>query len=485
MSTRTVANFNFNLSELSMTTRHDALLDTMQYRADPLADDTITAVMGTCGESAAAQTQRLAAVTRVFNQWTDNRSLVEWAGTGEPPEFAAALKTYVEAGRHLPDWADPAKLARAEAIFMDYGALSVTMLFCSSLPECYVIPDLAAVLHVTGQLEARADHRVRATGAMVFPVMMRGGLTTTEGGGIAAIFKVRLIHATIRHLILRQSPAEVLAALGDNQNKVGAGVVPPLAAAGAGATMQQALFAHGWKTGEDGLPCNQEELAYTLLTFSYVFLRSMRILGLGLPTADEEAYLHGWNVAGSMLGIERGLMADTMADAQSLYDAMQARGRVDWNSRPAAFDPRPALGNALVDAAAQAIPLSMFKSFPVLMTRYLCGPETSADLGLNRHVSWFSMFFFATVMGIARVIDTLVRLVFHQFSIVRLLTRIIGYHLITKLMLSQTRPLKVPTHLLNGIGGMMHEWSNDPKSPGWINAIEDWATVKGSWRKSG
>jgi hypothetical protein len=43
------------------------------------------------------------------------------------------------------------------------------MLFCASLPECYVVPDLAAVLHATGQLEERAEHRIRTTGAMIFP----------------------------------------------------------------------------------------------------------------------------------------------------------------------------------------------------------------------------------------------------------------------------------------------------------------------------
>jgi hypothetical protein len=79
---------------------------------------------------------------------------------------------------------------------MEYGALSVTMLFCSSLPECYVIPDLAAVLHATGQLETHTDYRIRATGAMIFPVMMAGGLTAPDGGGIAQILKVRLIHHT-------------------------------------------------------------------------------------------------------------------------------------------------------------------------------------------------------------------------------------------------------------------------------------------------
>ena len=63
--------------------------------------------------------------------------------------------------------------------------LSCTLLFCASLPECYVLPDLAEVLHTTGQLEQRTDWRIRSTAAMIFPVMMRGGLTTPAGGGVA------------------------------------------------------------------------------------------------------------------------------------------------------------------------------------------------------------------------------------------------------------------------------------------------------------
>ncbi|MEB0178442.1 oxygenase MpaB family protein, partial [Undibacterium sp. CCC3.4] len=74
--------------------------------------------------------------------------------------------------------------------------------------------------------------------------------------------------------------------------------------------------------GEDGLPCNQEELAYTLLTFGYVFLRSLRTLGLGLAQEDELAYLHTWNVVGHILGIRRELMAETMEQAEALFNQM-------------------------------------------------------------------------------------------------------------------------------------------------------------------
>jgi hypothetical protein len=390
----------------------------------------------------------------------------------------------------LPDWADRGKLERAETLFMEYGALSVTMLFCSSLPACYVIPDLAAVLHATGQLETHTDYRIRATGAMIFPVMMAGGLTAPDGGGIAQILKVRLIHATIRNLILRGSPESALAALpepGGVQSEPfakPAGFVPPLTGAATTGNMHQTLFAHGWNTSIEGLPCNQEELAYTLLTFSYVFLRSMHKLGLPLQTADEEAYLHAWNVAGHMLGIERELMAETMESAETMFNCMQARGRADWLDKPATSDPRPKLGNALMQSMEQVIPFSAVKSFPVLLTRYLCGSATSRDLGLDGPLSGIARLLFAGFMFFTRAVDWLVRLAFPAFSIARFFTRVLGYHLMSKLLMDQTRPLKLPQHVLDGVSAIVGGWSEDPKAPRWMNSLESAVTTQGSWKPS-
>jgi hypothetical protein len=476
----------------------NTLLDRMQYRADPLADDTISRILGAWNLAPMAasnptalaqpQWQKLAAITQTFTQWQDNRSINDWRpNAGIASEIGAPLQIYTGASRQLPEWADHKKIERAEALFMDYGVLSVTMLFCSSLPECYVIPDLADVLHTTGQLEKHTTYRIRSTGAMIFPVMMKGGLTAPGGGGVAQVFKVRLIHATIRNLILRGSAEEAMATLGTSANNhyaADVGVVPPLKAFGEADNMYHTLFAHGWQTGALGLPCNQEELAYTLLTFSYVFLRSMRKLGLALSSRDEEAYLHAWNVAGHVLGIERGLMADTMEQAEAMFTRMQTRGRADRASRPESIDPRPALGNALMQSMASVIPLSMAKFFPVLLTRYLCGTSTSQDLGLNASIPWLPRALFAGGLFFTRVVDTLVRVVFPEFSIARFFTRVLGYHLITKLMMDQTRPLKLPQHIQERIGTMMAQWGNDAKAPGWMNAFEDYLTTKGSWKVS-
>ncbi|MFC0252155.1 oxygenase MpaB family protein [Massilia consociata] len=428
-------------------------------RADPAADDTVARILGgACGPHALAE--RIAAVNREIVRWETNGGLRSWqAGADTDPRIATALQDYLAQCRSLPGWADPMKMARAEALFMDMSMLSCTLLFCASLPECYVLPDLSAVLHAAGQLEQHTDYRIRSTAAMIFPVMLRGGLGTPEGGGVAQALKVRLIHATIRHLVLRGAPPAAGAGLAP-------AALPPLAPAGGG--MYHALYAHGWDSTRDGLPCNQEELAYTLLTFSYVFLRGLRRLGLGLPRADEEAYLHAWNVLGHVLGIEHGLMAWTMEDAEARFAGIQARGRARGR-RP---DPRPALAAALMRTMEEQIPVRLLKPFPVLLTRLLCGPAASADLGLTARVALVPRLLFAGGFAAIRAFDTAVRLFVPGFAISRMLTRVAGYRLVTRFLLDQTRPLRLPDALLGQVDDAARAWRHDPQAPRWLNGIE-------------
>ncbi len=451
------------------------------YRADPVADGVISEILGPCVPSALAlkatdwvhacadQWAHIEQVNRCIATWTSNADLQGWQPpAGIEPHVGVALQRYLATGLQLPDWADPARIHKAEETFMDYGALSCVLLFCSSLPECYVVPDLASVLHETGQLEKRTEYRIRSTAAMIFPVMMHGGLTLGSGGGVAQVLKVRLIHAMVRHLILHDSPEAALASPAHG-NVASLDVKPQ--------DMYQALFARGWVADDNGLPCNQQELAYTLLTFGYVFLRSMRRLGVGLTQQDEEAYLHAWNVVGHVLGIERGLMAETMADAEKLFTQFQTEG----TARTLTPDPRPPLAQALINTMKDAIPWRLASAFPVLMTGYLCGRKTMKALGLTGPVAFASWAAFVLLMWLIRGFDWLVRLVVPTFSVSRFLSRVVGYQLLTKILMDQTRPLKLPDALLNQVGGMVDGWGTDPKAPKWVNTLEDRLTTPGGW----
>jgi hypothetical protein len=427
-------------------------------RADPLADATIARALGPVG-SAGPDVAAIALLNAQIARWECNRDLEGWrAGPDVPPRMAAALEDYVAAARALPAWADADAIARAENLFMDMSMASCTLLFCASLPQCYVMPDLAAVLHTAGQLERHTDYRVRSTAAMIFPVMLRGGLTALDGGGVAQALKVRLIHATIRYLILRGDPADAM---------VAPRRLPRIAARAGG--LHQSLYAKGWDIDRRGLPCNQQELAYTLLTFSYVFVQGMRDLGIGATPADEQAYLHTWNVLGHVLGIERGLMADTMDEARALFAALQATSQ-DQAHDP---DPRPALAADLVAALQHYIPLRLLKPFPVLLTRHLCGPAATRALGLTQQVSLAARCAFVVCAGLVRTIDTLARPLWPGFSLSRLATRVLGYHLTTRLLMDQTRPLKLPDALLGRVQETMATWQADPRAPRWVARLEN------------
>ncbi len=447
-------------------------------QADPLADATVSRIVGPwpdgaggAGAPPAPGLARLNQATRCMSQWRFNGELSGWvpadAGTGMDADVAAALQDYLAQGSALPAWADAAKVARAEEIFMDEGPLSCTLLFCASLPQCYVLPWLAEVLHIAGQLEAHTEYRIRQTAAMIFPVMMKGGLMDPQGSGVAQVLKVRLVHASIRHLILHGDPSAVQRS------------VPPSSPQDAATVndMHAALLAHGWNVDAAGLPCSQMELAYTLLTFGYVFLKGMRTLGLGLPRADEEACLHTWNVMGHVLGIQPSLMVHTMDEADALFAQMQAYGR----ARAVQPDPRPPLGQALVNTLARVIRVPVVRQLPVPLTQWLIGAQAAQDIGVDRRVPWLTRVLFVTGRAVVGCIDGIGQLFAPGFSLARLFTRVIGYHMLSQFLLDQTRPIGLPDHVLNPMRATVAQWSDEPRAPGWLNWLEDRLTTRGAW----
>ena len=291
----------------------------------------------------------------------------------------------------------------------------------------------------------------------------------TMGSGIAQVLKVRLIHATIRHLILH----------GDPEQMPGAVAARPQAGPSAGGhgALYEALLAHGWDIGARGLPCNQFELAYTLLTFHYVFLRGMRTLGLGLARADEEAYLHAWNVVGHVLGVRDDLMPANYDEAGRAFERMQAFGR----GQTTAPDARPGLGQALVQAMAHSIRIPVFRGLPLPLTQWLIGARSARDIGLGGTAPLTTRALFGAGRALLLTIDRLVRCVRPQFSLSRLFVRVVGYHLLSRFLLDQTRPLGLPEQVLNPMRSAVATWHDEPRASAWLNRLEDRWTTTGPW----
>jgi len=204
----------------------------------------------------------------------------------------------------------------------------------------------------------------------------------------------------------------------------------------------------------------------------------MRTLGMPLSKEQEEAYLHAWNVTGHVLGVRAELMAHTVDEAAAMFDGLQARAR----ARPFEPDVRPGLGRALMATMARSIRLPVIRNLPVPLTRWLIGRDTAREIGVNERVGLLTWLAFHATRLMVRLVDAVVRLALPQFSLTRMFTRVVGYHLLTRFLLDQTRPLGLPDELLQPVHRTVAGWHHDGRAPRWVNQLEDRLTTRGEWR---
>ena len=328
----------------------DAFLDGMRQVADPPADR-VADDMCQRGDH------------RVFAQLIKSRQV--WQDNGEvSPLLAPDVRQYLTASNVLPAWHDPALINRAENFFLLFGLSSATLLSCASLPECYVMKYGTEVLAFTKFLQADPARRIRETAQMVMDVMCPGGLVSAKGvgRGVHATQKVRLMHAIIRYMI-QQDP-------GSRANPID----PAL-------------------REKFGAPINQEDMVYTLMTFSYVVIEGYRHLGVPMNATARNAYVHCWNVVGSLMGIREELLPADFEASRELFDRIQQRqhGESDAGRK---------LTRALLGVLEAPMP-RVLKALPAVLTRELVGHESADALGiavappLDRVVAWVALRFWA------------------------------------------------------------------------------------------
>ncbi len=322
------------------TTLDRPFLDSLRQQADPEAD-------------------RVAKLMHDGNAYEVFANLVRthqvWNAAGEPSaQLADDVRQYLKDSDVLPGWTRPETIRQAEDFFLLYGISSSTLLACASLPECYTMKHGTEVLCFTKFLQLDPARRIRETAQMIMAVMCPGGLVARDGAasriGVRTTQKVRLMHAVIRHMLAESAghPPGVLAPAAD----------PAF-----------------------GLPINQEDLAFTLMTFAYVGVRGFRALGVPMTTKEQDAYIHCWNVVGYLMGIREELLPYDMANAQVLYDAIRAH-----QSGPS--DAGRTLTQALLGLLTQLMPRSQ-QHVPLVLTRDLIGDASADMLGVAR-APWLS-----------------------------------------------------------------------------------------------
>jgi hypothetical protein len=298
-------------------------------------------------------------------------------------DFADCFKEYPLEFRDFflppqaPDWMDVRKMGTASALWFEYGLPMLAILCTASLPSCYLMKRGINVLYRTEKLrdskyifqriyetalmldrvmqpsgiELVVDHRDDDQNLFAMALsLVLGGEWTAKGGvycrsGVQSTYvtapvgdesrpggedmeavmaqlnraadyqrrrfiwgkgfcdarKVRFMHAAMRYVLN-----------------------PPPAPGPSNSTANLQHFANRlppWNPSF-GLPINQEDMAFTLLTFSLVIPRGLDEIGCPISREQKEAFLHLWCVVGHLMGIRGDLLTDDLDQAQALYDAI-------------------------------------------------------------------------------------------------------------------------------------------------------------------
>ena len=313
----------------------DEAMDAMRLEMDPQADEVVRAVYAA------------GAVDGVNCLLMDPRRKRAPA-LPVPQEVRQIVEAYMDQTDDLPAWADRGKIRLAEHLFSRHGLLASVILCCASLPECYLDALDVPVLASTTQLKDHVAERILQTSAMVVSVMQPGGMV--RGGlGVNHAQRVRLMHAAIRHLILQRS-------------------ISRAAATGASAQIPPPIPARG-------RPINQESMAFVILTFSYVGLRSMERLEVDFSDAEREAYVHAWSVIGHVMGVKDDYLVHSYDEARRVFEHIKAR-------RKGASPEGQALTAALLAWMEEEMPL-LLRGLPREMMCRLLDAQDLPLLGLQ------------------------------------------------------------------------------------------------------
>jgi hypothetical protein len=307
----------------------------MRMKGDPPADDVIAAL---------ARAGETAAVAKLMETLVRNEQV-------PPDALPAIVRDFLASSEKAMQAVDAARVRSGEELFERFGCEMLMTLGFYALPEAYAAANGVQVLHRSAYLAKRPMQRVWETTQFLVDVMTAGGLAP-GGMGLRTAQKVRLMHAAVRHLV-------------------------------------RARDAEPWDAAALGVPINQEDLAATLMTFSYVVLEGLGRLGIDVPANQKSAFLYAWQTIGAVMGVDARLIPADLDEAWSLTNtiaARQIRGSKEGKQLTA----------ALVEGLEGLLPLGLKGFIPGGMRFFLeqdtiTGRDVAALLDIP-HADWVTRF---------------------------------------------------------------------------------------------
>lgn len=308
----------------------DTLLNQARQQGDDLVDPLAAELLESCTSASKLGRQGYNHLLDVADKLIESPELLllEESNVRQDLENTSpGLRDYFDP-ISVPDWVEEERIARACRLWQENMISALAALYSTSLPQCYLIARGIPALYATGKLLEHdyLSQRIYETGLMLDAVLTTDGMkilrdlprdagTTTRGvrylwgRGFIAARKVRLLHAAMRYMLLHPDKFR------------------PTTESDAPQTLAEGFRRRDkvWPVERDGLPVNQEDLAYTLLTFGYSIPRSLESYGLPISARDREDFLHAWRLVGFIMGIRNELLPHDVTSAGTLFTAIRSR----------------------------------------------------------------------------------------------------------------------------------------------------------------
>ena len=380
-----------------------AVLEAARMEGDPEADQLVASILtgaGSAGISRGGYNHLLDLATILVA--TPELSLVKTSLLNQQLHSAGHMAGFFDP-IEAPDWVDGAKVARAGDLWRTDSLLCIAVLYASSLPACYLMKKGVPALYATDKLSEQryVFQRIFETGVMLEGVMSPGGVKVIHdvepssdaaiagilnaldplgqwawrshrlhrhagdpdrtievaevhralaearrqskryiwGNGVVSARKVRFLHSTMREMLLHPELTRGMPVPkpGDQPHNF----------------MEHAASRQqGWDTAGLGVPINQEDLAYVLLTFGYLIPKGMETWGRKVSREQKEDFLHLWKVVGYVMGIREDLMTDNLDEAEELFETILKR-----NAGPS--DAGQVLTTAIMSFLRQYLPVRL------------------------------------------------------------------------------------------------------------------------------
>ncbi|MDX3386042.1 oxygenase MpaB family protein [Streptomyces niveiscabiei] len=284
----------------------DPLLDRLRQTGDPTADAVVRDLM---------DSGRITGVNQILRAFDDN-------GQQVPDGLPEQLADYLRTTGAVPDWADPRRISGAYAFFEDDGMQLAVSLCLSGMVGSYASPHAARVMTETQRLNQPA-RRMAETFQFILYLMAEDPLGE-NGRLIRACQKVRLVHATVRNMVLRKG---------------------------------------NWDHDRFGTPINQEQMLTAVLMFSVGAVAGARALGVHVTPKESADYYHLWCVTAALLGMDRAALPASPEAAETLW-----RERL----RPRVWGPSPegvALTGAFIAYEQKSLPTPVRGLVPAVIRR--------------------------------------------------------------------------------------------------------------------